>query len=159
MAQTIGIGAYGSIFEIPKGTSTPKTLLKFAPNNFPANLVIDSKGNIFGTLPGSIFEIPAGTSTSHTLASLPANTFLGNGALTIDSSGNLFGTYMRSGSIGVTLFKLAHGASAITTLLTFTGNSPGTPIGPLSVDSGGNLFGVAQPGTGTIFELSPVPVV
>jgi autotransporter-associated beta strand protein/uncharacterized repeat protein (TIGR03803 family) len=132
-------------------------------------LVLDNNGNLFGVTQrggtsdkGTIFEIMAGSGTVTTLASF--DSVHGSGpfaGLLPDSRGNLFGTTSAGGTSGLgTVFELASGSQAITTLVDFNRANGATPLGSLAVDRFGNLFGTTQSGgannQGTVFELTPI---
>jgi len=77
----------------------------------------------------------------------------------MDSSGNLYGTTGGGGAYGGgTVFELAHGSGALTTLASFNGTNGQDPYGALIMDSSGNLYGTASSGGaigyGTVFELA-----
>jgi uncharacterized repeat protein (TIGR03803 family) len=84
------------------------------------------------------------------------------GAVIMDSSGNLFGTTFRGGaSSDGTVFELAHGSGAITTVASFNGNNGQGPLDALSLDSSGNLYGTTSgqryggpTSDGTVFEVA-----
>lgn len=82
------------------------------------------------------------------------------GNLFIDSSGNLYGTASAGGSGGGfgTIFKLAKGASSVTTLASFNGSNGYFPRSGLIADASGNLYGVTGSSGGndfgTIFKLA-----
>ncbi len=86
------------------------------------------------------------------------------GALIMDSSGNLYGTTELGGTDNDgTVFELAHGSSTITTLASFRGNNGADPWAGLIMDGSGNLYGTAEQGgalpgggadNGTVFELA-----
>ena len=162
--------ADGVVFEVATGTHTLSTLATL--NNFPngrapfGGMVMDSQGNLFGTTEagglngvGIVFEIAAGTHTFSSLATF-ASTNGANpmGSLIIDSSGNLYGTTEYGGANGDgTVFKVAAGTHALSTLATFTGANGEYPMGGLFADSSGNLYGTTRNGgangEGTVFEL------
>ena len=87
------------------------------------------------------------------------------GALIMDSNGNLYGSTPRGGaSGGGTVFELVNSSGTYTekVLYNFTGNADGgIPVGTLLMDSAGNLYGTAQSGGpgglfngyGVVFEL------
>jgi uncharacterized repeat protein (TIGR03803 family) len=171
-----GSGNSGTVFEVPKGSSTITTLATFNGTNGSkpqAGVMVDSSGNLFGTTSaggpsnnGTIFEVKKGSSTITTLA-----TFNGtNGAnsatgLVMDSGGNLFGLtayggtgYSGSNSSGYgTVFELASGSGTITSLAKFNGTNGAGPTGHLAIDASGNLFGATDEGgpagDGTVFEV------
>ena len=132
-----------------------------------AGLTIDSSGNLFGTTSGggpggygTVFEIAHGDTAITTIASF--NYFNGElpaAGLTIDSSGNLFGT--TSGGPGGygTVFEIAHGDTTIATIASFTNVNGADPRAGLIFDSSGNLFGTTSSGGpggyGTVFEIAP----
>lgn len=179
-----GGGAYGdgTIFELAAGSGTITTLASFNGNNGagPNGLVMDSSGNLYGSTSGggaygdgAIFELAAGSGTIAALASFDgSNGLFPRSGLVMDSSGNLFGTTMEGpipssgGAFGTgcgTIFELAAGSGAITTLASFNGSNGALPGGGLVIDSSGNLygigaggpggFGVLNMGSGIIFEL------
>ncbi len=95
-----------------------------------------------------------------TLASFAANNGAGPvGGVIIDSSGNLYGTTSGENAYhSGTVFELAHGSAAITTLATFNGTNGDWPEDAPIMDSSGNLYGTACGGgaknDGTVFELA-----
>jgi uncharacterized repeat protein (TIGR03803 family) len=67
--------------------------------------------------------------------------------LVADSNGNLFGTTSADGAYGCgTVFEIAHGSNAITTLAAFNRANGEYPMAGLTVDASGNLFGTTQKG-------------
>ena len=85
----------------------------------------------------------------------------------MDGSGNLYGTTADEGASGDgSVFELAKGSGAITTLASFNGTNGRQP-GSLILDSSGNLYGTTMEGGasdfGTVFELqeleSTAPVI
>ncbi len=77
-----------------------------------------------------------------------------------DSNGNFLGTTVQGGAFDFgTVFEIAAGSGAITTLASLTGGTNGfTPYQRLVLDSQGDLFGTTQhggsSGFGTVFELA-----
>jgi len=144
------------------------TLASFAGTNgsLPrAAVIMDSSGNLYGAAPfggahgsGTVFELAHGSRTITTLASFNGgNSPTPNGALVMDSSGNLYGTTSyEGGSSDGTVFELAHGSRTITTLASFNGSNGATPYGGLLRDSSGNLYGTTSyggsGGLGTVFR-------
>jgi uncharacterized repeat protein (TIGR03803 family) len=82
------------------------------------------------------------------------------GGVIMDSSGNLYGTTSDGGGnhIDGTVFKVARGSGAITTLASFNGTNGSEPEAGLIMDSSGNLYGTTVLGGvygyGTVFELA-----
>ena len=96
-----------------------------------------------------------------TLASFGAfpNGYSPVGGVIMDSSGNLYGTTEYGGANrDGTVFELAQGSGAITTLATFNGTNGMTPYASLIMDSSGNLYGTTAyggaSGDGTVFEVA-----
>jgi uncharacterized repeat protein (TIGR03803 family) len=133
-------------------------------------VALDSMGNLYGTTyyggnsaqNGTVYQlIPSGNGWhENVLYSFAGDNDGGNpvAGLTLDTSGNLYGTTSSSG----TIFQLAKTESGWTknTLHTFTGESGGlNPFAGLIFDPAGNLYGAASGGgsgdSGTVFELSP----
>jgi uncharacterized repeat protein (TIGR03803 family) len=148
-----GTNNYGTVFEIVHGTSTITTIATFNNTN-GANpydtLYIDSSGNLYGTTYagganslGTVFEIASGSNTITTIASFNGtNGSNPMGGVVMDSSGDLFGTTRNGGSSSDgTVFEIAAGTSAISTLVTFNGTNGSNPEAGLTIDSTGNLYG------------------
>jgi uncharacterized repeat protein (TIGR03803 family) len=165
-----GTGGYGTAFEITAGTHTLITLASFnsinGKNPF-AGLIADAAGNLYGATIeggasnyGTVFEIAAGSQTFSTLATFNnANGGEPYGNLIADANGNLYGTTMVGGtSSDGTVFEIAAGSHALTTLATFSGTNGRYPWASLFADAGGNLYGTTSgggaSGAGTVFELT-----
>jgi uncharacterized repeat protein (TIGR03803 family) len=151
-------------------TATIKTLAKFDSTigEFPSNnLIIDSSGDVFGTTSkggaygeGTVFEIVK-TATGYAANPVILVNFYGatGGGLTIDSSGNLFGTATGTDGSIFEIAKTATGyASTPTTLANFNGTDGNNPATALTIDANGDLFGTTEQGganhEGTVFELT-----
>ncbi len=165
-------GAYGdgTVFEVAHGTGAITAVASFnganGVNPFEY-VVMDSSGNIFGTAEnggaygdGTVYEIAHGTGAITVLASFDGT--YGNGRIgrvVLDSSGDLFGATGGGGTYGDgTVFEVAQGSSAITTLASLNGANGFNPMSGVIMDSSGNLFGTANNGgangDGTLFELA-----
>ncbi len=160
----------GTVFEVARGSGTITTLASFNGTdgaNPVTDLIMDSSGNLYGTADtggasgfGTVFELAPGSGTITTLASFNAtNGASPSGALSMDSSGNLYGTTWAGSTSGNgTVFELAHGSGTITTLDTFNGANGQNPEGGAILDSSGNLYGTTYYGgafgDGTVFELA-----
>lgn len=168
--QSGGPQSGGTVWELPKGSGAISVLASFAPsvtNNDVNGLVIDSTGNLYGTIGrdisvsgahGAVWELPKGSSSVSVLASFTG----GNGdepqcPLVVDSSGNVFGETNAggsgtAGSVGAgTFFEIASGSGTITTLASFSGsNGESGPQQGVARDPSGALFTATSNG---VFEL------
>jgi uncharacterized repeat protein (TIGR03803 family) len=132
-------------------------------------MAIDKSGDLYGftsaggaNSTGAAYEVQPGNSTPILLASFPAaasgTSFVATGPV-VDSVGDLFGVTEAGGDANQdgTVFEIAHGSGAVTTLAMFdsatTGSSPG---GNLVIDSAGDVFGTTANGgangCGTVWE-------
>lgn len=149
-------------------TGTPDGSAPVAP------LVADKNGNLYGTTwfggansMGCLFELsPTQSGWQETV--LHSFTGGGDGAypiagLIVDQNGNLYGTALEGGSVGVgDVFELAPSQSGwtFTVLYNFHGDDGADPsYGKLVLDKNGALYGATQlggsSGVGTIFKLTP----
>jgi uncharacterized repeat protein (TIGR03803 family) len=140
------------------------------------SLILDSLGNLYGTTQsggahgnGTVFELsPSGSKwTEKVLYSFGATSNdlqAPLGALTFDTSGNLYGTASSGGPYlvqgGVFELKPFGKRWHETVIYDFTGGDDGgVPMGNLAWDSAGNLYSTAfnggDTGFGVVFELSP----
>jgi uncharacterized repeat protein (TIGR03803 family) len=139
-----------------------------------AGLVSDTAGNLFGTTElgglhnhGTVFEL---SRSGNAWKAKLVHSFTGGSdgslpiaGLTIDHTGNLYGTTLEGGSAGVGLvFKLAHsqGAWKETVLHSFKGIDGADPsYGRLVLDKTGALYGTTQLGgtgkAGVVFRVAP----
>ncbi len=130
-----------------------------------AAVIMDSNGNLYGTAEaggtsglGTVFELAHGSGVLTALASFNgANGANPYASLTMDTSGNLYGTASAGGASGDgTVFELAQGSGTLTALASFNGTNGLNPRAGLIQDSSGNLYGTAESsssGAGTVFEL------
>ena len=145
---------------------------------YPASLVSDSAGNLYGTLSptvcgvtgcGYVFKLTPGGSGSWVFSIVHA--FSNSDGefprgVTVDSSGNLFVTTKEGGADYGTLVELTPSGSdgyTIHLLHTFSGSDGQNPLAGVTLDSAGNIYGTAsfggntkvcKDGCGTVFELS-----
>ena len=162
-----GTGDDGTVFEVAAGTHALTTLTTFNGNNGSnpeAGLIADAAGNLYGTTAwggdGTVFEVAAGTHALTTLAAFnDENNFCPAAGLVADAAGNLYGTtngYPGDGD--GTVFEVAAGTHAVTTLTTFNGNNGSNPEAGLFADAVGNLYGTTASGgtagAGTVFEVA-----
>ena len=189
IAQTADYGS-GSVFKLTPsgGTWTESSVFLFPHGDAltpSSGLISDSAGNLYGTTfyggafgYGTVFELsPAGagkwTSTVlYNFGRLP-NKADGNGpigGLTLDQSGNLYGTTEFGGAYSEgTVFELSflNGKWKEKVLHSFNFNEPYIPLGGVIFDSAGNLYGTTSAGgsfaggcliyngCGSVFELTP----
>jgi uncharacterized repeat protein (TIGR03803 family) len=145
-----------------------------AEDLFPGGkLVIDAVGNVYGvtgifeTAPGEIYRLSPnsnGTWTETILHVWGPNDGIPGGGLVMDSSGNLYGTYLSGGANGLgavyELTRNADGSWSYAVIHDFGPSPDGhSSKGELVLDGAGNLYGTTQIGGtfnyGTVFELSP----
>ena len=195
--QNGGAANAGTVFKLhPKGdgTYTESVLYSFGATSddgqLPGGLVIDGSGNLYGTTQagggssacqfgcGTVFEL-AEASGVYTETIL--HNFTGDpdgqspGSLSMDASGNLYGTTEFGGTAKSpsfckagcgTVFELTNNSGSYTYSVLFSFSIAGlygiTPAGNVVVDSSGNVFGTAPAGggssacalgCGTVFEL------
>jgi uncharacterized repeat protein (TIGR03803 family) len=178
----------GTVFELSPATEgrwTETILHNFANNGtdgyLPSRgaLILDGAGDLYGTTSsggtdnyGTAYELtPTGSGnwTETVLHSFSSGTGDGSfpqGSLTLDGSGNLYGTTVDGGVYGAgTVFELTPGGggSWTETILhsfdpTINGTDGSVPSSDLILDSAGNIYGTAGAGLyslGVVFELSP----
>jgi uncharacterized repeat protein (TIGR03803 family) len=142
--SSVGANGDGTVFEVAARSNTITTLASFDGSNGAdpvGGLVVDPRGNLFGTTsgggangPGTVFELPAGSGSITTLASFDGS----NGAdpaagLVADATGDLFGTTLSGGADSQgTVFEVGPigDAPAVTSAAsaTFTIGQPGSFI-------------------------------
>jgi uncharacterized repeat protein (TIGR03803 family) len=130
-------------------------------------LIIDKKGNLYGTTGDTVFRVAAGGKEK------PLHYFSGSdgfeiGPVTLvrDKAGNLYGTTQDGGAYRWgTVFKLSPDGTE-TVLYSFTGGSDGGgPYAGVIIDAAGNLYGTTPyagdlscdygDGCGTVFKVAP----
>ena len=168
-----GANGSGTVFELAAGSHTFSTIYSFNGGSNgggpEGQVVLDSNGDLFGVTNyagpspgyGTVYELAAGSHAFSTLVDFAGTTngATPKGGLVEDSSGNIFGTTTAGGaSSDGTLFELAAGTHAFSTVVTFTGSNGVNPEGDLTVDAGGDVYGVTgsggASGGGTIYEVS-----
>ena len=175
-----GTGALpkGSVYEYSVKTKKLTTLVKFTGFNgsTPGNIVIDSKGNLFGETAkggdlslnsgagdGLLYEIPAATHKIRTLVEFNESTrpleTIGDAVnLMLDAAGDLYGTTTDGGANGDGyVFEIAAGSTKLKTIFTFTKTTGSNP-GALVMDAAGDLFGtigsIKGAGVDGVYELA-----
>jgi uncharacterized repeat protein (TIGR03803 family) len=170
---------FGEIFELVKGSSTITVLSSFngAIGQWPSDsLLMDGSGNLYGTTlygglfqnnpsgSGTVFELVKGSGVITRLAAFSGTDGASpQSSLLMDSSGNLYGTTTKGGAnLAGTVFEVAQGSGAITTLASFNNATGGVPTTQgislnLVMDGYGNLYGESTGGAygdGAIFEIA-----
>ena len=158
-----GASIRGEVFKVVAGSGTLTDIGDMAfganPGQWPlAGVTQDAAGDLFGTTSsgsfagGTIWEIPAG-GTLTTIAS-----FLGGGpngnhcaaGVTLDSSGNLYGTTQYGGvNTDGEVWELPHGSDTVLTLASFNQTNGFYPTGDVAVDAVGNVYGTTTGGGST----------
>ena len=172
LADGINGGAfgYGTVFEIAKGSATITTVASFDHINAmgpSAGLTLDQSGNLYGTSQGggayndgTVYEIAKGSTRAVTVASFNGiNGDFPFAPVTFDTSGNLYGTTYQGGASGLgTVFEIAWGSTAITTVASFNGGNGNSPYAGVTLDASGNIYGTTYGGgannDGTAFEIA-----
>jgi uncharacterized repeat protein (TIGR03803 family) len=158
-----GADGYGDIWELVDGSGTIMPLASFTgldsgeDGGYPGSLVRDSSGDLYGTTGGAygnVFELPSGSGTIDILATFPnENTY--PGPLILDANGDLIGVTAPAIATGSTqcgtVFEIAPGSGAITTLASLSGTNGCWGTG-VAMDSSGNIYGVAEVGGTTSFS-------
>jgi uncharacterized repeat protein (TIGR03803 family) len=180
--------ACGVVFKLqPPPTTPPSTLTPWtdtvlyefrgaSDGQYPGygGLVFDRAGNIYGTTEeggayslGTVFKLsPVGGGWTESIIysfGASGDGYTPWGGLTVDSSGNLYGTTIYGGFYNDgTVFELSptNGGWTETIVHAFDGTEGAEPVGQLIFDTSGNLYGTAYWGglggeDGSVFELSP----
>jgi uncharacterized repeat protein (TIGR03803 family) len=159
----------GSVFELSPGTNgwTFTEIFGFHGNDGAAPvgaLVFDAAGNLYGVTNqggtpgwGTVYQLTPGSGGwTHKVLHFFNNTTDGKrpeSGLTIDATGNLYGTAGGGLDNDGVVFKLALGSGGnygFQYIHAFTGGAKGLlPAGPLLLDASGNIFGETQQGGST----------
>jgi hypothetical protein len=126
--------------------------------------VVDSRGDIFGTTQansgafGTLYELPAGENTIETLVTFTGNNGSDPGSfLTMDPSGNIYGTTAAGGQDGAgIIWELPANASGITRLVSYDGTDGNQLGNGLARDTAGNIYVIGEAGSngnGALLEL------
>ena len=127
-----GANYQGNVYEIVHGSKTITNLLSFNGKNGSVPevaLALNSLGDLFGTTSsggadgdGTVFDLtpaPAGVLTSVSFNGVDGSA--PTGAVSLDSSGNLFGAASAGGAAGFGMaFEVARGAKGIAVVATFS---------------------------------------
>lgn len=162
----------GTVFKVtPTGSETILHSFTGAPGdgaNPEANLVLDKKGNAYGTTlkggtdnVGTIFEVASNGQETvlHSFTNSPndgANPYAG---LVTDKAGNLYGTTVNGGAYGTgTAFAITPSGTE-SWVYSFQSGSGTNPYAGLFMGKKGVLYGTTVNGgahnAGTVFELTP----
>jgi uncharacterized repeat protein (TIGR03803 family) len=176
-----GANGFGSLFQYSSSTGQLTTLFNFDRNphgSLPAATVtLDGKGNIYGTTYqggshssasnyccGTVWKYSLSSGTMTTPVSfdgdtVPADGMFPGGGVTLDSSGNVYGTTIQGGSNGDGIVFEYSASGVLSTLVTFSGPNGWSPEGNLVFDSNNNLWGITNQGGssgyGTVYKLTP----
>jgi uncharacterized repeat protein (TIGR03803 family) len=165
-----GTSNAGTLFEIRAGSTAITTLVMLPVDSQDVSgLALDPAGDLYGTASayGTVFELPKGSNVLTTLASFNGNGADGAapGGVALDAAGNLYGVANQGGANGFgTVFELASGTHAITTLASFNGTNGEDPEPCVTLDAAGNLYGTtlyggathsqSNSGYNTVFEVA-----
>jgi hypothetical protein len=184
VASTGGLYGYGTVFEVActpgqgyvSGASAVASFMGSNGNSPSGTLVMDAKGDLFGTTQfggagfGTVFEIAYTPGSGY--ANMPLTLVSFNGAdgyrplggLTIDAKGNLFGTTMLGGTAnGGTAFEITYSAatgysSTPETLANFDTSMGVEPYSVMAGTASGALVGTLAEGGGSgggaVYELT-----
>jgi uncharacterized repeat protein (TIGR03803 family) len=174
-----GLGC-GTIFQMvpSSGTWTENVLYRFqgSDGNIPFDaLIFDAAGNLYGAAnlggangDGSIFQLTqgsGGTWTETTLFSYSSNEDGADpgGGVTMDSSGNIYGTSFEAGAHDagtvIELTPASGGGYTSSLIFSFSGRGGSGPDGNLLLDASGNIYGTVgyggAKGDGLVFKITP----
>ena len=163
----------GVVFKYSNGVMTAlHSFTEDSDGNGPTGaIVMDSTGNLYGTTYGGgdnnegiVYKIASdGTETIlHSFAGDSTDGGFPYGGLTIDASGNLYGSTIFGGpNNSGSIFKIT--AAGVYSTVAFLNSADGSyPLGTLVLDANQNLIGTAYLGgnaTGTVFSVSPTGTV
>jgi uncharacterized repeat protein (TIGR03803 family) len=176
-AYAAGANRQGVVFELKRsgGTWTEQVLYTFQGGNDGgqpvAGLLFDSAGNLYGASSswgpgggGTVFKLaPSGGNWTYSVLASLTGVDGPLASLTMDGSGNLYGTAYMDGAAGFgSVFKLTRSGNnwTYTDLHDFTGGADGGyPGGGVVLDSSGNLYGTAVLGgsnnLGVLYQITP----
>jgi uncharacterized repeat protein (TIGR03803 family) len=178
-----GSNGFGTLFQYSSTTGQLTTLFNFDRNphgSLPAATVtLDGKGNLYGTTYqggshssasnyccGTVWRYSLSSGTMTTLVNfdgdtVPADGMFPGGGVTLDSSGNVYGTTIQGGTYGDGIVFEYSASGVLSTPVTFSGPNGWSPEGNLVFDSNSNLYGITNQGGssgyGTVYKLTPDP--
>ena len=131
----------GTVYELEE-TGTFRTLHKFFREGTPSGLILDERGNLYGTTVNEVFELNPRT-TEETILHMFTGQSLPAAGLVRDAEGNLYGT--RDEGHGYIFEITTEGNYKV--LYRFTGGRDGSdPTAGLILDREGNLYGTTSEG-------------
>lgn len=158
--------AYGTLYELPAGSNTIRTITTFDGNNGsdPGSLLtMDANGDIYGTTAaggtsgyGTVWELPASATNITRIASFSGvdGNSIGNGLAM--QNGNIYVVAEAGANGNGALLEIPAGATSFTTIATF--NAGSNPVGRPVIDSAGDIFGVTATGgdngAGSLWEIT-----
>jgi len=166
---------YGVAFQlVPSGSGWSENVLYTFQNGADGRTpqappTLDQQGNLYGSTSslgtdgaGTVFELsPSGQGwTFNVLYSIPGGISCGpQGALIIDSAGNLYGTTLCAGAHGLgSVFELTYPNWTYVSLHDFDGSDGQNPYGALAFGPNGELYGTTsaggQNGYGVVFKIT-----
>jgi uncharacterized repeat protein (TIGR03803 family) len=146
-----GSNNYGSVWELPKGSSTAKLLYSFegaaSDGGSPSGIAVDSRGNLFGTSQlggangyGTVWELPKGSHTVTVLYSFAEGGDAKSPAIAVDPLGDV---YVASSGGGVngdgailqfTGFSSTGGGTSLAFAQQPVSTTPSATLGTITVD-------------------------
>jgi uncharacterized repeat protein (TIGR03803 family) len=172
-----GASGCGTVFELlpgPLGNLTRRLLRSFncfPDAQFPAGVVLDASGNVFGTSSfggtynlGVVFELKHAAGANwpekivYSFGSYDIDGQRPEGSLLFDASGNIYGTTNVGGNGFGTVYEITK-AGAEQILYAFDDGFDGAyPLFGLTFDPAGNLYGTTNSGgsslNGVVFEMT-----
>lgn len=164
-----GLYGCGLVFKIaPDGSYSTLHSFDYDDGAYAQSLIADGQGNFYGTTFMNVFKLApdGGFSVLHSFTGAAGNTV--NTGLSLDASGNLYGTTAYGGAHGVgMLFKIAPDGTT-TVLHEFDGATGYLMVGAPLPAADGKLYGATMKGgqthyphcsdmsgCGTVFRLAP----
>jgi hypothetical protein len=138
----------GTLFEVPQGTSSAKTLASFPASIGTPNsqLVMDANGNIYGIAvltdgtTGTVWRYTAASGALTALATITGG--VGQQLVLNQTTGDLYGI----GGAATSIFRVPTSGGPAQFLASFANSTTVQPIpdGPIVIDVNGNIFGEAH---------------
>jgi uncharacterized repeat protein (TIGR03803 family) len=133
----------GTVYELSaKGVFTVLHVFNGTDGYYPQHLTRDSQGNLYGSAwqvgyPGTVFKMVKGSGGHYTFAMLYSAAYSEPGSLTVDSSGNIYGT--DPGNRGcLCVFEISAGGQWQD--IYATGGQPTYPVGNVLIGQSGAAY-------------------